>query len=77
MILPLEVSVLNSKFFASSPKHKVYHESELLVLFGPVPDPTTETEFANQMLDFYLNFIYNMDPGRELGILSPNIFRSY
>ncbi|KAF9068993.1 alpha/beta-hydrolase [Rhodocollybia butyracea] len=43
----------------------VYHASELLVLFGPVPDPTIETDFANQMLGFYLNFIYNLDPGRQ------------
>ncbi|KAF9068948.1 alpha/beta-hydrolase [Rhodocollybia butyracea] len=42
----------------------VYHKSELLVLFGPVPDPAIESEFANQMLGFYLNFVYNMDPGQ-------------
>ncbi|KAF9068950.1 alpha/beta-hydrolase, partial [Rhodocollybia butyracea] len=43
----------------------VYHASELLVLFGPVPDPTIETDFANQMLGFYLNFIYNLNPGKS------------
>ncbi|KAF9068992.1 alpha/beta-hydrolase [Rhodocollybia butyracea] len=42
----------------------VAHASELLVLFGQVPDPAIETDFANEMLGFYLNFIYNMDPGQ-------------
>ncbi|KAJ3829577.1 alpha/beta-hydrolase [Lentinula raphanica] len=40
----------------------VFHASELLLLFGPVPT-SVETEFANQMLDFYLNFINDLNPG--------------
>ncbi|KAF9068949.1 alpha/beta-hydrolase [Rhodocollybia butyracea] len=55
---------LGGMIFATSLWRKVYHESELLVLFGPVPDPAIEADFANQMLDFYLNFVYNMDPGQ-------------
>ncbi|KIK53318.1 hypothetical protein GYMLUDRAFT_63723 [Collybiopsis luxurians FD-317 M1] len=40
----------------------VSHASELPLLFGPVPTPV-EDEFADQMLDFYINFINDMDPG--------------
>ncbi|KAF5343312.1 hypothetical protein D9757_014160 [Collybiopsis confluens] len=43
----------------------VAHASELQLLFGPVP-VTVEDEFANQMLDFYINFINDLDPGGEL-----------
>ena len=42
----------------------VYHASELRLLFGPVPTPCLELEFANTMLDFYINFINDLDPGR-------------
>ena len=42
----------------------VYHASELRLLFGPVPAPDLELEFANTMLDFYINFINNLNPGR-------------
>ena len=31
------------------------------MLFGPVPE--VETDFANQMLDHYINFINDLDPG--------------
>ncbi|KIK53320.1 hypothetical protein GYMLUDRAFT_265047 [Collybiopsis luxurians FD-317 M1] len=40
----------------------VFHESELSLLFGPVPTPV-EDEFANQMLDLWINFVNDMDPG--------------
>lgn len=39
----------------------VSHGSELALLFGPVPE--VETDFANQMLDFYINFINDLNPG--------------
>lgn len=43
------------------------HASELGFLFGPVPELIpSEADFANQMLDFYINFINDMDPGGEL-----------
>jgi hypothetical protein len=42
----------------------VYHASELRLLFGPVPAPGLELEFANTMLDFYINFINDLNPGR-------------
>jgi len=42
----------------------VYHASELRLLFGPVPAPGVELEFANTMLDFYINFINDLNPGR-------------
>ena len=40
----------------------VQHGSELMLLFGPVPTPI-EDDFANQMLDFYINFINDLSPG--------------
>ncbi|KDQ59070.1 hypothetical protein JAAARDRAFT_192622 [Jaapia argillacea MUCL 33604] len=40
----------------------VYHASELPLLFGPVPNPI-EDDFANIMLDFYINFINDLTPG--------------
>ncbi|KAF5392359.1 hypothetical protein D9757_001582 [Collybiopsis confluens] len=45
-----------------NPAFGVFHASELMLLFGPVPTPV-ENDFANQMLDFYVNFINDMDPG--------------
>jgi hypothetical protein len=42
----------------------VYHASELRLLFGPVPAPGLELEFANTMLDLYINFINDLNPGR-------------
>lgn len=53
----------------------VSHGTELIFLFGPIP-ATVEVDFANTMLDFYINFINDMDPGgmtcahaRQLGVL--------
>lgn len=40
----------------------VAHASELLLLFGPVPD-AIEDDFANQFTDFYINFVNDLDPG--------------
>ncbi|THH13515.1 hypothetical protein EW146_g6719 [Bondarzewia mesenterica] len=40
----------------------VFHGSELALLFGPVPD-AIEVEFANTYLDFYLNFVNDLNPG--------------
>ena len=40
----------------------VSHASELALLFGPVPD-AVELDFANTYLDFYLNFINDLNPG--------------
>lgn len=42
----------------------VFHASELALLFGPVPTPI-EDDFANQMVDFYVNFITDLTPGGE------------
>ena len=41
--------------------HPVTHGSELGMLFGPVPE--VELDFANQMLDHYINFITDLNPG--------------
>lgn len=40
----------------------VFHASELELLFGPVP-VSVELTFANQMLDFFLNFVNDLSPG--------------
>ncbi|KAH8094624.1 alpha/beta-hydrolase [Cristinia sonorae] len=40
----------------------VFHGSELSLLFGPVPTPV-EDDFANQLTDFYINFINDLNPG--------------
>ncbi|EKM61504.1 uncharacterized protein PHACADRAFT_190673 [Phanerochaete carnosa HHB-10118-sp] len=40
----------------------VFHSSELALLFGPVPD-AIEDDFANQMTDFYINFVNDLSPG--------------
>lgn len=53
--------VLRSQCVSESPL--VYHASEIRLLFGPVPAPGLELEFANTMLDFYINFINDLNPG--------------
>ncbi|KAE9402451.1 alpha/beta-hydrolase [Gymnopus androsaceus JB14] len=45
-----------------NPMLGVAHATELLLLFGPVPTAVEDT-FANQMLNFYINFINDMNPG--------------
>ena len=45
----------------NDPDLGVYHASELPLLFGPVPD--VELDFANTYLDFYLNFVNDLNPG--------------
>ncbi|KAJ4480140.1 alpha/beta-hydrolase [Lentinula aciculospora] len=47
----------------------VAHATELLLLFGPIPT-TVETDFANQMLDFYINFVNDLTPGASWPIYS-------
>ncbi|KAK0495157.1 alpha/beta-hydrolase [Armillaria luteobubalina] len=46
----------------NNPELGVAHASELPLLFGPVPTDV-EDQFANQMLDFYINFITDLNPG--------------
>lgn len=53
-----------SDFNAFSIKLPVFHASELRLLFGPVPAPNVELEFANTMLDFYIKFVNDLNPGR-------------
>ena len=55
-------------FAAFSEKSTVYHASELLFIFGPVPD-TTETEFADQMTEYWINFVHDMNPGRTCTLI--------
>ena len=43
--------------------YEVFHASELILLFGQFP--AVEQEFATQMVDFYVNFINDLNPGGE------------
>ncbi|KAF8896552.1 alpha/beta-hydrolase [Infundibulicybe gibba] len=50
----------------NNPSLGVAHASELALLFGPIPAvAAVETDFANQMLGFYINFINDLNPGPE------------
>ncbi|KLO09072.1 alpha/beta-hydrolase [Schizopora paradoxa] len=40
----------------------VFHDSELILLYGPVPTPV-ENEFANTLLDFWISFVADQNPG--------------
>ena len=40
----------------------VFHGSELSLIFGPVPNPV-ENDFANQLTDYWINFVNDMNPG--------------
>ncbi|TCD70105.1 hypothetical protein EIP91_004834 [Steccherinum ochraceum] len=46
----------------NNPTNGVFHGSELGLLFGPVPN-SVEDSFANQLTDFYLNFVTDLNPG--------------
>ncbi|KAF8637809.1 hypothetical protein AX16_010727 [Volvariella volvacea WC 439] len=54
----------------NDPTLGVAHSSELALLFGPIPN-TIETDFANQFLDFYINFVHNLDPGPQWTAYQP------
>jgi hypothetical protein len=41
----------------------VFHASELRLLFGPVPDSNIELNFADTMLDYFITFVNDLDPG--------------
>ncbi|EJF67174.1 alpha/beta-hydrolase [Dichomitus squalens LYAD-421 SS1] len=43
------------------PSLGVFHASELILLFGQFP--AVEQEFAIQMVDFYVNFVNDLNPG--------------
>ncbi|TFK62150.1 alpha/beta-hydrolase [Pluteus cervinus] len=48
------------------PNLGVSHASELVLLFGPIPEVAAiEQDFANQYLDFYINFINDLNPGSQ------------
>lgn len=64
---PVAISIKNSCAEGLN-ENRVAHASELPLLFGPVP--AVEEDFANKMLDFYINFITDLDPGGKQIILS-------
>ncbi|KAF8071645.1 alpha/beta-hydrolase [Lyophyllum atratum] len=48
----------------NDPSLGVAHASELQLLFGPISSAAqVETDFANTMLDFYINFVNDLNPG--------------
>lgn len=47
---------------AAFPRSPVFHGSELSLIFGPVPNPI-EDDFANQLTDFYISFVTDLNPG--------------
>lgn len=49
------------RFVPSANLFLVFHGAELPFLFGPVPP--TEAALAQQMKDFYINFVHDLDPG--------------
>ncbi|KAL4251537.1 Carboxylic ester hydrolase [Abortiporus biennis] len=46
----------------NDPSLGVFHASELALLFGPVP-VEVEDSFANTYVDFYINFVSDLNPG--------------
>ncbi|KAF7330246.1 Carboxylic ester hydrolase [Mycena venus] len=48
----------------NDPSLGVFHASELELLFGPIPTPV-EDAFAQQYIDFYVNFINDLNPGAQ------------
>ncbi|KAJ6570084.1 alpha/beta-hydrolase [Mycena vulgaris] len=48
----------------NDPSLGAFHASELELLFGPVPTPV-EDGLAQQMTDFYINFISDLNPGAQ------------
>ncbi|THV01034.1 alpha/beta-hydrolase [Dendrothele bispora CBS 962.96] len=54
----------------NSPVLGVAHASELVLLFGPVP-VAVEDEFANRMLDFWISFVNDLNPGGNWPEYSP------
>ncbi|KAG9314835.1 Alpha/Beta hydrolase protein [Chiua virens] len=50
-------------------KRTVYLGSESLFIFGPVPD-IAQTEFANQITEYWINFVHDMNPRPYVSNLS-------
>ncbi|KAF5379781.1 hypothetical protein D9615_005704 [Tricholomella constricta] len=55
----------------NDPSLGVTHSSELQLLFGPIGSAAeVETDFANTMLDFYINFVNDLNPGGKISLSS-------
>lgn len=52
----------------------VAHGSELSLIFGPVPT-SVEVTFADTLLDFYINFVNDLNPGCKTHLLSDTCHR--
>ncbi|KAJ7433746.1 alpha/beta-hydrolase [Mycena latifolia] len=57
----------------NDPSLGVFHASELELLFGPFPP--VEDAFAAQMIDFYVNFINDLNPGAQWPAFTPSAKR--
>ncbi|KAN0132918.1 alpha/beta-hydrolase [Lactarius tabidus] len=57
-----------------SPELGVFHASELRLLFGPVPASNTELNFANTMLDYFITFVNDLNPGSPWPQYQPDSF---
>ncbi|KAJ7454662.1 alpha/beta-hydrolase [Mycena latifolia] len=57
----------------NDPSLGVFHASELELLFGPFPP--VEDAFAAQMIDFYINFINDLNPGAQWPAFTPSAKR--
>lgn len=50
----------------NDPSLGVAHASELQLLFGPISSAAqVETDFANKYLDYYINFVNDLNPGAD------------
>ncbi|RPD65119.1 alpha/beta-hydrolase [Lentinus tigrinus ALCF2SS1-6] len=58
---PLFAYFFKEQIPGQDPTLGVFHASELILLFGQAP--AVEQDFANQMADFYVNFISDLHPG--------------
>jgi len=48
----------------NDPALGIAHASELPLIFGPVPAAASiETDFSNQLRDFFINFVNDLNPG--------------
>ena len=45
------------------------HASELVLLLGPKEPAAEEAQFTNQWMDFYINFVVDLNPGGERIVL--------
>lgn len=60
-------------YFLTTTPIPVFHGSELSLIFGPVPN-SIENTFANQLTDFYINFVNDLNPSGKSPQFSSSTF---